>query len=97
LPGYLLPALIDMILAHGLDVWLFRSMDWIVRSPDAPRVARESSTIKCPPTVVSRFDDVLNGVVKIVGVSDDHPRVAACEAAMQSQFGTQVSAARSQP
>jgi transaldolase len=46
---------------------------------------------------VKRFDDVLEGVVKIVGVSTDHPRVAACEAAMQSCFGTQVSAARSQP
>jgi transaldolase len=35
--------------------------------------------------------------VKIVGVSDDHPRVAACEAAVQKAFGAQVSAARSQP
>ena len=97
LPEYLLMALIDMILAHGLDVWLFRSSDWCVRSPNAPRVARESSTIQCPPKVVSAFEEVLTGVVKIVGVSDDHPRVAACEAAVQSQFGTQVSAARSQP
>src|SRR3974377_1751390 len=27
LPDYVLPALIDMIQAHGLDVWLFRSSD----------------------------------------------------------------------
>ena len=27
LPEYLLPALIDMILAHGLDAWLFRATD----------------------------------------------------------------------
>ena len=97
LPEYLLRALIDMILSHGLDVWLFRSCDWCVRSPDAPRVARETSTIQCPPTVAPAFEGVLTGVVKIVGVSDDHPRVAACEAAVQSHFGTQVSAARSQP
>src|SRR4030095_16785776 len=58
-PDYLLPALIDMIQAHGLDVWLFRSSDWLVRSRSAPRVARESSTIQCPPLVVSTFDDVL--------------------------------------
>ncbi len=97
LPEYLLPALIDMILAHGLDVWLFRANDWIVRSRNAPRVDRESSTIRCPPVVASKFDDVLTGVVRIVGVSEDHPRVAACEAAVQEAFGTQVSAARSAP
>jgi len=97
LPAYVVPALIDMILAHGLDVWLFRATDWCVRSPNAPRVSRETSTIQCPPVVVPNFDGVLNGVVKIVGVSDDHPRVAACEAAVQKEFGTQVSAARSQP
>ncbi|MCR4411193.1 MAG: transaldolase [Thermoguttaceae bacterium] len=97
LPDYLLPALIDMILAHGLDVWLFRSTDWYVRSRDAPRVDREASTIQFPPVVLPTFDDVLSGIVKIVGVNEDHPRVAACEAAVQTAFGTQVSAARSQP
>jgi len=97
LPDYLLPALTDMIQAHGLDVWLFRATDWYVRSLDAPRVGRETSNIQRPPIVVSNFDGVLSGVVKIVGVSEDHSGVAACEAAVQKQFGTQVSAARSQP
>ena len=97
LPDYVLPALIDMIQAHGLDVWLFRSNDWCVRSLTAPRVSRETSNIQTPPIVVSKFDDMLTGVVKIVGVSDDHSRVAACEAEVQKEFGTQVSAARSQP
>jgi Cof subfamily protein (haloacid dehalogenase superfamily) len=97
LPDPLLPALVDVIQVHGLDVFLFRSDDWFVRSLDAPRVRREASTIQRLPTVVPSFDSVLAGVVKVVGVSDDHPRVAACEAAVQQAFGTQVSAARSQP
>ncbi len=97
LPDYVLPALIDMIQSHGLDVWLFRSTDWYVRSLNAPRVSRETSNIQCPPVVVPTFDGVLTGVVKVVGVSEDHARVAACEAAVQNQFGRQVSAARSQP
>ena len=96
LPDYVLPALIDMIQAHGLDVWLFRSTDWYVRSLNAPRVSRETSNIQRPPVVVPTFDDVLTGVVRVVGVSEDHARVAACEAAVQHQCGTQVSAARSQ-
>lgn len=97
LPDYMLPALVDMIQSHGLDVWLFRSTEWFVRSRNAPRVDRETSNIKCPPVVVESFDGVLTGIVKIVGVSEDHARVAACEAEMQKQFGTFVSAARSQP
>jgi transaldolase len=97
LPDYVLPALIDVIQAHGLDVWLFRATDWYVRSLEAPRVSRETSNVKRPPVVVPTFDQVLTGVVKVVGVSDDHSRVAVCEAAIQKQFGTQVSAARSQP
>ncbi|HEX7836148.1 MAG TPA: Cof-type HAD-IIB family hydrolase [Kofleriaceae bacterium] len=97
LPEYMLPALIDLIRAHGLDVFVFRANDWFVRSLDAPRVSRESSTLQQRPVVVPSFDEVLTGVVKVVGVSEDHPRVAACEAAVQQAFGTQVSAARSQP
>ena len=97
LPGYLVPALIDMIEAHGLEIFLFRSTDWYVRSLDVPHATREASTIQRPPVVVSNFESVLTGVVKIVGVSEDHPRVAACEAAVQKQFGTHVSAACSQP
>ena len=95
LPGYLVPALIDMIQAHGLDVFLFRATDWYVRSLDAPRVSREASNVQRPPVVVSNFEDVMIDVVKIVGVSEDEARLVACEAAVQKHFGTQVSAARS--
>lgn len=97
LPAALLPDLIDLIRAHGLDVFLFRAHDWFVRSLDAPRVRRETATLQQPPTAVASFDGVLAGVIKVVGVSDDHPRVAACEAAVQQAYGAQVSAARSQP
>jgi Cof subfamily protein (haloacid dehalogenase superfamily) len=97
LPDHALPALVSMVESYGLDVWLFRSSDWVVRSLSAPRVSREASNIQRPPLVVPTFDGVLTGIIKLVGISEDHPRVAACEAAVQQAFGTQVSAARSQP
>jgi Cof subfamily protein (haloacid dehalogenase superfamily) len=97
LPDHLLPPIVDMIQSYGLDVWLFRSRDWLVRSLSAPRVGREASNIQQPPVVVPSFDGMLTDVIKLVGVSEDHPRVAACEAAVQHAFGTDVSAARSQP
>ena len=96
-PDYLLPAIVDVIQAHGLDVWLYSATDWFVRDPKGLRVDRESSTVQFEPTVVPNFDAVLAGVVKMVGVSNDHARVAACEAALQGEFGTQVTAVRSQP
>lgn len=98
LPDYLLAPLIEMIEAYGLDVFVFRSHDWFVRSLAAPRVDRESRTIQQRPLVTPVFDEsVLTGVVKITGVSLDHAKVALCEAAVQKSFGMQVSAARSQP
>jgi len=96
IPDYLAPAIVDAILAYGLDVWIHSATDWYVRSREAPRVAREASTSQSEPTVVANFDGVLTGVVKIVGVSEDAASVAACEAELQTAFGTQVSAARSQ-
>ncbi len=97
LPASLLPGLIDLILGHGLDVFLFRCHDWFVRSLDAPHVHRETATLQQPPVAVASFAGVLAGAVKVVGVSDDRPRVAICEAAVQQAYGAQVSAARSQP
>jgi len=97
LPEYLVPALVDAIESHGLDVWIYTATDWYIRSRQAPRVDREASTSQCEPVVVSTFEQVVGGVVKIVGVSNEHDKVAACEAALQKTFGTQVSAGRSQP
>ncbi len=96
IPDYLLPAIIETIESHGLDVWLYGATEWYVRDPKAPRVDREASTVQFEPTVIPTFDG-LSGIVKVVGVSDDHARVAACEAVLQREFGTSVSAARSQP
>jgi Cof subfamily protein (haloacid dehalogenase superfamily) len=93
LPEYLLPALLDMVLSHGLEPWLFRATDWLALTAEGPRVAREMSNIQQPPVIVTNFND-LTGVVKIVGSSEDPAKVAACEAAVQKAFGTQVFAAR---
>jgi Cof subfamily protein (haloacid dehalogenase superfamily) len=88
---------IKILLAHKLDVWIYRGTDWYIRSAQAPHVDRETATVQFTATIVPTFEGLLNRVVKIVGVSDDLDAVARCEAAAQAQLGTQVSAARSQP
>jgi Cof subfamily protein (haloacid dehalogenase superfamily) len=88
---------IEVILRHGLDVWVYTDRDWLVRDASAAHVAREQWTVKFAPTVVPDFAPHLDRVAKIVGISDDLPAVAACEADVQRDCGNQVSAARSQP
>ncbi len=87
-----------LIERHGLDVWVYAGDDWLLRDLAAPHREREEHTVKFAPKVVSSFtDEHFRSAVKIVGVSDDLDRVAACEKAAQEDLGHTVSAARSQP
>ncbi len=97
LPDYLLSSIIETMESRGLDVWLYSATEWYVRNPQSSRVGHEAATVQFEPTVVESFDQVLSGIVKIVGTSEDHAKVEACEAMLQQEFGTQVAAARSQP
>jgi Cof subfamily protein (haloacid dehalogenase superfamily) len=106
IPAALVPEIVRAIAGRGLDVWVYRGNDWFVRKLDAPHVAREQETVGFPPVVDAELarqagqggrDARDEGVVKIVGVSDDLPAVQACEGDLQGRFGSRVSAARSQP
>jgi Cof subfamily protein (haloacid dehalogenase superfamily) len=88
---------IDLILKHGLDVWVYAGNDWLVRDAKAPHVDREAWTVKFPPKVIKDFDRVPDKVVKIVGISDDLGLVQRCEADAQASIGKLATAARSQP
>jgi Cof subfamily protein (haloacid dehalogenase superfamily) len=88
---------VDYLLSASLDVWVYRGAEWFIRKPDAPHVAREQATVEFAPKVIDDLGMVLDGAVKIVGVSDDGPLVARCEAELRRRVGAYVSAARSQP
>jgi Cof subfamily protein (haloacid dehalogenase superfamily) len=89
---------VDLIVDEKLDVWVYTADEWLIRDPDAPHVARETWTVKFDAKVVREFtDDHLAHAVKIVGISDDLDRVAACEKRAQKELGDKASAARSQP
>jgi HAD superfamily hydrolase (TIGR01484 family) len=88
---------VELILKHSMDAWVYSGADWLIRNPEAPHVAREQWTVKFPPTIVEDFGRALDRAVKIVGVSDDHERVARCEKDAQQALGARASAARSQP
>jgi Cof subfamily protein (haloacid dehalogenase superfamily) len=97
IPTDVAAAVIETIRAHGLYVWIYRSTEWFVTDRHAPHAEREARNVRFQPMLVATYDDLVEGVVKIVGVSDEHDLVVRCEAAVQQQFTSQVSASRSQP
>jgi Cof subfamily protein (haloacid dehalogenase superfamily) len=89
---------LKLILDQGLDAWVYTEAEWLIRDPNAPHVTREAWTVKFDARLVATFTDAdLAHAVKIVGVSDDLDRVAACEKAAQNALGGKANAARSQP
>jgi Cof subfamily protein (haloacid dehalogenase superfamily) len=88
---------IELIRAHGLDVWVYRGNDWLVAKADAPHVAREAWTVQFSPKIVTDVGQQLDQVSKIVGVSDDLDKVQRCEADARAAFGERATANRSQP
>lgn len=97
IPAEVVRPAISLLESSGLDVWLYKGADWYVRDLNGPHVAREKATVRFDPTLVASYDDLTDGLVKIVGVSDDLDAVAAAADAARDQFGDHVSAARSQP
>lgn len=93
----LVAQIVELIGGHGLDVWLYRGSDWLLRDEHVAHVRKEEDTVRFAPTVVDSLDGIVDGIAKIVGVSDDLDRVAEAESDARAQFGEHVSAARSQP
>jgi Cof subfamily protein (haloacid dehalogenase superfamily) len=87
---------LQLISEHGLVAWLYTDTVWYVEDPTGPHVDRESRTVGFGPEVTSDYSPYIGQTAKIVGVSDDHKAVSACEKVVQEELG-QVCAARSQP
>jgi Cof subfamily protein (haloacid dehalogenase superfamily) len=88
---------LELITGHGLVAWLYTDTVWFVQDLKGPHVDREAWTVGFKPEVTSDYSPYIGQTAKIVGVSDDHDAVAACEKVVQEELGHQVSAARSQP
>jgi hypothetical protein len=96
IPQRLIPGIIEVMDAHGMDAWVYSGADWYVLDPEGPHVDRESATVQFEPTAVDSYEGI-SPVAKVVGVGDDHDSVKRAEAAAREAFGDHVSASRSQP
>jgi Cof subfamily protein (haloacid dehalogenase superfamily)/HAD superfamily hydrolase (TIGR01509 family) len=88
---------VEFLLNAGLDVWVYQGSDWFLRDDSAPHVAREARNVGFNPKVVQDLKPTLEGAIKIVGVSDDLPLVARCEADLGSRIASDATILRSQP
>jgi Cof subfamily protein (haloacid dehalogenase superfamily) len=97
IPEHLVAPIVELIKSHHLDVWLYRGTEWYVPDPNGAHVAREKATVNFEPTVAASYDGLTDGVIKIVGVSDDSDAVRNAWTAADDKFGDHVAAATSQP
>lgn len=81
---------VEIIIAHSLDVWLYRGNDWFVQQPNSPYIDRQIWTVKFLPTIVYSFHELLNNIVKIVGVSNNLEAVTQCQLDVKQECGEQV-------
>jgi Cof subfamily protein (haloacid dehalogenase superfamily) len=62
-----------------VEAWVFADDSWRLRNLDGPEIGRERDTVGFGPMVVADFEDVIDRIDKIVGVSDDAQRLSAVE------------------
>ena len=96
IPGEDVHRIVDDLLEHEVSVWVYRGNEWFVTELNGPHVQREASTVQFEPILVSDFETLTLDIVKIVGVSDHHERVAAATKTASARF-PHLSASQSQP
>ncbi len=80
----------------SIGAWLFTANHWLLENADGAYVGKEIRTIRTQPTVVDDLSDHLDAVSKLVGVSEDFARLAACETHLRQLLGERASVVRSQ-
>ncbi|MGH8313091.1 MAG: HAD-IIB family hydrolase, partial [Gammaproteobacteria bacterium] len=96
-PEHLVQPIVELMGTFRLDVWIYQGTDWFVRDPNGAHVAREAATVQFQPKIMRDIGRLTAGVLKIVGVSDDHNAVARAAADAHDRFGDHVAASASQP
>lgn len=87
---------LDLFARRGIDAWLFTADEWLIRDPDGVYVAHERHTVRFDARVVPDFAPYVDQVGKLVGVTDDIPKLAAVELELQALIGDAATAHRSQ-
>ena len=87
---------VELLAAHGTEVWVFGVENWLLRHADNPFATLEKRTVGFRPTTVEDFGSALDVAAKIVGVSADFALLARCEQDVAALLAGQASVVRSQ-
>lgn len=89
--------IIALLAKRGVDVWVFALGDWLLRDPDGTNVPREKHTVGFDPKAVDDFENVIDCIDKIVGVSNDVTLLAAVESELKATMNGTAAIILSQP
>jgi Cof subfamily protein (haloacid dehalogenase superfamily) len=89
--------MLALLAARGVDPWVFTDEDWRLRDDCGPHVAAERGASGLEPLAVDDFESVIARIDKIVGVSDDLPRLAKLESEARARLGQTATVQRSHP
>jgi hypothetical protein len=96
----LLPAVarrvVEVVIAHGAQAWVFSGEDWLARDAEGAYVGLEQRTIGYGPHIVAEFGRALDSAVKIVAVSTDFGLLDDLEQRARTVFTEDATVARSQ-
>ncbi|UYY59360.1 Cof-type HAD-IIB family hydrolase [Sphingomonas sp. S2-65] len=81
----------------GVTPWLFADGHWYAQDGENRNLPRERLAANVDPIFQADFTPLLGRVDKLVGVSDDHPLLAAIEGEMKAALGDGANVVRSQP
>ena len=81
----------------GVPVWLFADGLWIARDETSPHAPLERRAAAQAPTIAADFKPWMDRVDKVVGVTDDHARLARLEREIGQALAPRANVVRSQP
>jgi Cof subfamily protein (haloacid dehalogenase superfamily) len=84
----------QLIVDHGLDLWAFVGTDWYATEPLGPHTPHHREMLG-PPKQMNLTLEICSAAAKLVGVTDDHVKMAACEAAVNADTTMSISVSRS--
>ncbi len=87
---------VEIIDAHGAQVWIFCGEDWLARDAAGPYVGLEQHTIGYQPIIVGDFGHALDAAAKIVAVSDDFDLLTRLQRHARTALADRATIARSQ-
>jgi hypothetical protein len=88
---------VDLISAHGTEIWVFSGQDWFVRDPLGTHVDLERHTVGFSPCVIDDFAPAFAATFKVVAVDNDPATVAKLEQDASATLGGHATVTRSQP